>query len=150
MVTSYNSICLSTNPWNSNASVLEGNEEEGKCELRIQYPVDSVCLQCRRPGFNPWLGRSPGEGNGNPLQCSCLENSMDRGAWWATVHTMLQSDMNEWLSRYFITLHYERFKSLSSSCGVFIQNSNIRKLHQMQKQKENEFKELQMVISWNC
>ena len=32
------------------------------------------------------LGRSPGEGNGNPLQYSCLENPMDRGAWWATVH----------------------------------------------------------------
>ena len=31
-------------------------------------------------------GRSPGEGNGNPLQYSCLENSMDGGAWWATVH----------------------------------------------------------------
>ena len=34
----------------------------------------------------PGLGRSPGEGNGNPLQDSCLGNSMDRGAWWATVH----------------------------------------------------------------
>ena len=34
----------------------------------------------------PGLGRSPGEGNANPLECSCLENSMDRGAWWATVH----------------------------------------------------------------
>ena len=34
----------------------------------------------------PGSGRSPGEGNGNPLQCSCLENSMDRGAWQATVH----------------------------------------------------------------
>jgi len=32
------------------------------------------------------LGRSPGEGNGNPLQYSCLENPMDGGAWWATVH----------------------------------------------------------------
>ena len=32
------------------------------------------------------VGRSPGEGNGNPLQYSCLENSMDRGAWWAGVH----------------------------------------------------------------
>ena len=32
------------------------------------------------------LGRSPGEGHGNPLQYSCLENLMDRGAWWATVH----------------------------------------------------------------
>ena len=32
------------------------------------------------------MGRSPGGGNGNPLQYSCLENPMDRGAWWATVH----------------------------------------------------------------
>ena len=36
-------------------------------------------------GFIPESGRSPGEGNGNPLQYSYLENSMDRGAWWATV-----------------------------------------------------------------
>ena len=36
-------------------------------------------------GWIPGSGRSPGEGNGNPLQCSCLENPMDRGAWWATV-----------------------------------------------------------------
>ena len=34
----------------------------------------------------PRLGRSPGVGNGNPLQYSCLENPMDGGAWWATVH----------------------------------------------------------------
>ena len=34
-------------------------------------------------GLIPGLGRSPGEGNGNPLQYSCLENPMDRGAWWA-------------------------------------------------------------------
>ena len=37
-------------------------------------------------GLIPGLGRSPGEGNGNPLQYSCLGNPMDRGAWWATVH----------------------------------------------------------------
>ena len=37
------------------------------------------------PGLIPGLGRAPGEGNGNPLQYSCLENSMDRGAWRATV-----------------------------------------------------------------
>ena len=36
-------------------------------------------------------GRSPGVGNGNPLQYSCLENSMDRGAWWATVHRVIKS-----------------------------------------------------------
>ena len=38
------------------------------------------------PGLIPGSGRSPGEGNGNPLQYSCLENLMDRGAWWAAVH----------------------------------------------------------------
>ena len=36
-------------------------------------------------------GRSPGEGNGNPLPYSCLENPMDRGAWWATVHGVTKS-----------------------------------------------------------
>ena len=36
-------------------------------------------------------GRSPGEGNGNPLQYACLENYMDRGAWWATVHGFAES-----------------------------------------------------------
>ena len=36
--------------------------------------------------FNPWVGKIPGEGKGYPLQISCLENSMDRGAWWVTVH----------------------------------------------------------------
>ena len=43
------------------------------------------------PGSIPGLGRSPGEGNGNPLQYSWLENSMDRGAWWATVHGVAKS-----------------------------------------------------------
>ena len=38
------------------------------------------------PGSIPGSGRSPGEGNVNPLQYSCLENSLDGGAWWATVH----------------------------------------------------------------
>ena len=43
------------------------------------------------PGFIPGLGRSPGEGNNNPLQYSCLENPMDRGAWWAIVHRVAKS-----------------------------------------------------------
>ena len=42
-------------------------------------------------GSIPGLGRSTGEGNGNPLQYSCLENSMDWGAWWATVHGIAKS-----------------------------------------------------------
>ena len=42
--------------------------------------------------------RSPGGGNGKPLQYSCLENPMDRGAWWATVQGFAESGMREWLS----------------------------------------------------
>ena len=46
---------------------------------------DSAC-NAGDPYSVPGLGRSPGEGNGNPLQYSCLENPMDKGAWRATVH----------------------------------------------------------------
>ena len=42
-------------------------------------------------GLIPGLGRSPGEGSGTPLQYSCLENPMDGGAWWATVHGVAKS-----------------------------------------------------------
>ena len=45
----------------------------------------------KRPGFSPWVRRSPAEGNGNSLQHSCLENPMDRGAWWAMVHGVTKS-----------------------------------------------------------
>ena len=43
------------------------------------------------PGLIPGLGRSPREGNGNPFQYSCLENSVDGGAWWARIHGVTKS-----------------------------------------------------------
>ena len=49
----------------------------------------------RDAGSIPGSGRSPGVGNGNPLQFSCLENPMDRGAWWATVLGVSESDRTE-------------------------------------------------------
>ena len=48
-------------------------------------------LQCKRLGSIPGLGKYPGEENGYPLQYSCLENSMDRGAWQVTVHRVTKS-----------------------------------------------------------
>ena len=52
--------------------------------------VESTC-NVGDTGLTPGSGRSPGIGNGNPLQHSCLKNSMDRGAWWATVHGVAKS-----------------------------------------------------------
>ena len=49
----------------------------------------------RDVGSIPGSGRSPGEGNGNPLQYSCLENPMDRGARWAAIRAVTDSDMTE-------------------------------------------------------
>ena len=51
---------------------------------------ESVC-SAGYPDSIPGSGRSPGDGNGNPLQYSCLKNSMDRGAWWARVHGVAKS-----------------------------------------------------------
>ena len=58
----------------------------------------------RDVGSIPESGRSPGEGNGNPLQYSCLENPMDGGAWWATVHEVAKSRTR--LSNITLTFHF--------------------------------------------
>ena len=53
--------------------------------------VTNPSAKAEDEGSIPGLGRSPGEGNGNPLQYSCLEHPMDKGAWWATVHNVAKS-----------------------------------------------------------
>ena len=52
-------------------------------------------VQWTRPGSIPGLGKCPGEENGYPLQYSCLENFMDREAWWARVHGVAELNMTE-------------------------------------------------------
>ena len=55
--------------------------------------------RCNRCRFDPWVGRMPREGNGHPLPYSCLENPIDRWAWWATVHVVVKSrTWLKWLS----------------------------------------------------
>ena len=60
-------------------------------------------------GLIPGSGKSPGEGNDNPLQYSCLENAMDRGVWWATFHGVAELDTAEHTG----THAYTCFKDLS-------------------------------------
>ena len=60
----------------------------------------------KRCGFDPWVRRSPGIGNDNPLQYSSLENSMDRGARQTTVHGVTESDMTE------VTCHMHTLMSI--------------------------------------
>ena len=55
------------------------------------FPGGSSAGDMKDAGSIPGPGRSPGGRHGNPLQYSCLENVMDRGAWWATVHRIAQS-----------------------------------------------------------
>ena len=70
--------------------------------------VKASACNVRDLGSVPGLGISPGEGNGNPLQCSCLENPRDGGAWWATVHEDAESDTTERLYFHFL-LSFIRF-----------------------------------------
>ena len=64
----------------------------GKYYLAVKN-VPANAEGIRDLGSIPGLRRSPGGGNGNPLQYSCLENPMERGVWWATVHGITKSQM---------------------------------------------------------
>ena len=70
------------------------------------------------PGAISGSGRSPGKGHGNSLQYSCLENSMDRGAWQAIVHGgRIESDMTEWLTYKHTHIHTAIFGLLEQHSG---------------------------------
>ena len=88
--------------------------------LKLGFPPSSISkeIACNAgdPGSIPGLGRSPGEGNGNPLQYSCLENSMDRGAWWATVHGVTHTHTQ---------VHYHRLLEWAQSNEWYYVNYSI-------------------------
>ena len=75
---------------------------------------DSAC-SAGDLGSTPGSGRSPGEGNSYPLQCSCLENSMDIGAWQATVHGVTKSriQLSDWC------FHFQSLHKITNSKTVF-------------------------------
>ena len=74
--------------------------------LVVEYPSVNAG-DIRDSGLVPRMGRSLGGGHGNPLQYSCLENPMDRGAWWATVHGITKS--RTWLNDFTL----ERLRNLN-------------------------------------
>ena len=78
-------------------SLLSGGIKKALLESHLGFPggseVKASACDEGDLGSIAGLGRSPGEGNGNPLQYSCLENPMDRGAWRATVHGVAKSQM---------------------------------------------------------
>ena len=85
--------------------LMKVKEESEKIGLKLNYPGRSDCkasaYNMGDPGLIPGLGRSPWEGNGNPLQYSCLENPMDGGVWWEADHRVAKS--RTWLSGFTFT-----------------------------------------------
>ena len=71
-------------------TICKGGEVASQVALVVKNPPANAG-DVRDTGLIPGWGRSPGGGNGSPLQSSCLENPMDRGAWWATVLSVIQS-----------------------------------------------------------
>ena len=90
--------------------------------------IESTCKagDTRDMGSIPGSGRFPGEENGNPLQYSCLGNSKDRGAWWATVQGIAESETTEHTH----TLSPLKWKmELATHLNSFSFQSNISSLH---------------------
>ena len=81
--------------WSFSFSISPSNNYLGLITFRMGFPggseVKVPACNLGNLGSIPGSGRFPGEGNVNPLQYSCLENPMDRGAWWATVHEVAKS-----------------------------------------------------------
>ena len=95
------------------------------CFLIFELFLDTLGSDGKASAYNagdlgsiPGSGRSPGEGNGNPLQYSCLENPMDGGAWWATVLGVAK--IRTWLSNFTFTFSLSRYTNLREGSGTLL------------------------------
>ena len=89
------------------------------------------------------LGRSPGEGNGNPLQYSCLGNSMDRGAWWATVHgvTRSRTRLSNW-ARTRLRMQRARPQYTFHDCELFLWHFPPREKGNRKRYRKQMFQDM--------
>ena len=87
--------CLTASEWTCE------DTEPGSSLMAQRVRIHCNEEDTEEPGLIPGPGRSPGGGNGKPLQYSCLENPVDGGAWWATVHGVARS--RAWLSIWHVT-----------------------------------------------
>ena len=86
------------------------------------------------PGSIPGSGSSPGEGNGSPLQCSCLESPMDRGAWWATVHgvTKSQTRLSDFTFTVFLSNVPQMVATTSSSFLIHFDSETQTRMNRLE------------------
>ena len=107
-----------------------GRKPDHAILANLLFPVKASAYNADLASI-PGSGRSHGEGNGNPLQCSCLENPMEGGAWWATVHAVAKSRTR--LSNFTFTFHFLQYLTIQAHLPLtlfslpthpFIQNSS--------------------------
>ena len=103
-----------------------GEGEGGTISLSGGSEVKASACNVGDLGLIPGSGRSPGEGNGNPLHYSCLENPMDGGAWLATVHGVTKSRTR--LSDFTFLISIKTF-SLISPCHFFLKKVDFTQSH---------------------
>ena len=89
----------------------------------------------------PWLRRFPGEENGNPLQYSCLEHPMNRGAWRATVHRVAKS-WNDWATNLYIQFSLSKFSKQIGAlyCSLSLQIMELLQISMPSKKKKRTLK----------
>ena len=98
---------------------------------RKHHYEQSVCLQCRRPGFDPGLGRYSGEGNGNPLQYSCLQNPWTEET--GGLQSMgLQRVRHDWATS--LLLHFSGGDGIPTELFQILNNDVVKVLHSICQQ----------------
>ena len=100
-------------------SVSSGNTRQFRASQVKNFPANTS--DAGDLGLIPGLGRSPGEGNGNPLQYSCLQNLMDRGIWWATDHGgHIEFDRTECARTRQFKVNFEKVDLENKQSGSFV------------------------------